>query len=46
MWAWALGLAIAFAAAVVAGVVIDVVPGLRAASHSTVELLRPIPRWR
>ncbi|WP_405141029.1 ABC transporter permease [Sphaerisporangium sp. NBC_01403] len=40
---WALGLAIAFLAAVVIGVVIDVVPGLRAASNSTVEFLRPIP---
>ncbi|GII62054.1 nitrate ABC transporter permease [Sphaerisporangium krabiense] len=40
---WAIGLAIAFCAAVLAGVVIDAVPGLRAASHSTVEFLRPIP---
>ncbi|GII85505.1 nitrate ABC transporter permease [Sphaerisporangium siamense] len=40
---WALGLAIAFCAAVLAGVVIDAVPGLRAASHSTIEFLRPIP---
>ncbi|MCW2882612.1 MAG: ABC-type nitrate/sulfonate/bicarbonate transport system, permease component [Sphaerisporangium sp.] len=40
---WALGLAIAFVAAVLAGVVIDLVPGLRAASHSTIEFLRPIP---
>ncbi|WP_248958234.1 ABC transporter permease [Sphaerisporangium perillae] len=43
MRGWALGLAIAFCAAVAIGVVIDAVPGLRAASHSTVEFLRPIP---
>jgi ABC-type nitrate/sulfonate/bicarbonate transport system permease component len=43
MWGWALGLAIAFCAAVLAGVTIGVVPGLRAATHSTVEFLRPIP---
>ncbi|GIH26966.1 nitrate ABC transporter permease [Acrocarpospora phusangensis] len=40
---WALGLAIAFVAAVAAGVLIDLVPGLRAASNSTIEFLRPIP---
>ncbi|MEU4232414.1 ABC transporter permease [Nonomuraea sp. NPDC026600] len=40
---WALGLAIAFCLAVAAGVVIGIVPGLRAATHSTVEFLRPIP---
>ena len=43
MVGWALGLAIAFCAAVVIGVVIDLVPGLRAASRSTIEFLRPIP---
>jgi ABC-type nitrate/sulfonate/bicarbonate transport system permease component len=40
---WALGLTIAFCLAVAAGVVIGIVPGLRAATHSTVEFLRPIP---
>jgi ABC-type nitrate/sulfonate/bicarbonate transport system permease component len=43
LWGWALGLAIAFCAAVALGLVIGVVPGLRAATHSTVEFLRPIP---
>lgn len=41
--AWALGLAIAFAAAVVLGLVIGMVPWLRAATASTIEFLRPIP---
>lgn len=43
MKAWALGLGIAFVAAVVIGVIIDSVPGLRAATSSTIEFLRPIP---
>jgi ABC-type nitrate/sulfonate/bicarbonate transport system permease component len=43
MTGWALGLAIAFCAAVAVGVVVDLVPGLRAASNSTIEFLRPIP---
>ncbi|MDA2813382.1 ABC transporter permease [Nocardiopsis sp. RSe5-2] len=41
--AWALGLAIAFAAAVALGFAIGSVPALRAATASTVEFLRPIP---
>lgn len=41
--AWALGLAIACCLAVALGVLIDAVPGLRAATASTVEFLRPIP---
>ncbi|MGW3343028.1 ABC transporter permease [Nonomuraea rubra] len=40
---WAIGLALAFCAAVVTGVVIGIVPGLRALTSSTVEFLRPIP---
>ncbi|MFJ3669856.1 ABC transporter permease [Streptomyces sp. NPDC090106] len=40
---WAIGLAIASCAGVVAGVVISVVPYLRAATASTIEFLRPIP---
>ncbi|GEK18279.1 nitrate ABC transporter permease [Cellulomonas persica] len=40
---WALGLAIAVVAAVVAGTVIGLVPFLRRATRSTVEFLRPIP---
>ncbi|HEX3761213.1 MAG TPA: ABC transporter permease [Kofleriaceae bacterium] len=40
---WALGLAIAVAAGAVAGVVIGSRRGLRAATASTVEFLRPIP---
>ncbi|WP_237105826.1 ABC transporter permease [Nonomuraea sp. MG754425] len=40
---WAIGLALAFGAAVVLGVVIGIVPGLRALTNSTVEFLRPIP---
>ncbi|MBR7674079.1 ABC transporter permease [Streptomyces daliensis] len=40
---WALGLGIAFAAALAAGALIDSVPGLRAATASTIEFLRPIP---
>ncbi|KHD73030.1 ABC transporter permease [Actinoplanes utahensis] len=41
--AWALGLAIAVAAGVLAGLVIGSVPALRALTASTVEFLRPIP---
>ncbi|MFD9430169.1 ABC transporter permease [Streptomyces sp. NPDC060002] len=41
--AWALGLAIAVGAGIVAGVLISVVPCLREATASTVEFLRPIP---
>jgi ABC-type nitrate/sulfonate/bicarbonate transport system permease component len=41
--AWALGLAIAFGAAVVLGFVVGAVPALRAFTSSTVEFLRPIP---
>ncbi|MEV6177428.1 ABC transporter permease [Streptomyces sp. NPDC052016] len=40
---WALGLAIAVGAGIVAGVVISVVPYLREATASTIEFLRPIP---
>jgi ABC-type nitrate/sulfonate/bicarbonate transport system permease component len=40
---WALGLAIAVAAGVVAGVAIGSWRGLRAATASTIEFLRPIP---
>ena len=43
MQAWAIGLAIAFAAGLVLGVVIGSVPFLRAATSSTIEFLRPIP---
>jgi ABC-type nitrate/sulfonate/bicarbonate transport system permease component len=41
--AWALGLAIAFGAAVALGFVVGAVPVLRAFTTSTVEFLRPIP---
>ncbi|HEV7824777.1 MAG TPA: ABC transporter permease [Mycobacteriales bacterium] len=41
--AWALGLAIAFGAAVVLGFVVGAVPVLRDFTASTVEFLRPIP---
>jgi ABC-type nitrate/sulfonate/bicarbonate transport system permease component len=41
--AWALGLAIAFAAAVVLGFIVGAVPALRDFTTSTVEFLRPIP---
>jgi ABC-type nitrate/sulfonate/bicarbonate transport system permease component len=43
MQAWAIGLAIAFSAGLVLGVVIGSVPFLRAATSSTIEFLRPIP---
>jgi ABC-type nitrate/sulfonate/bicarbonate transport system permease component len=41
--AWAIGLAIASAAAIVLGTVIGLAPFLRRATHTTVEFLRPIP---
>ena len=41
--AWALGLAIAVAIAVPAGVVLGSLPGVRAATRAIVEFLRPIP---
>jgi ABC-type nitrate/sulfonate/bicarbonate transport system permease component len=41
--AWAIGLAIAVGAGVVAGVLIGSVPLLRALTSSTIEFLRPIP---
>ena len=40
---WALGLAIATLAGVVAGLVIGLTPGARKFTHSTIEFLRPIP---
>lgn len=40
---WALGLAVASSAAVAVGLVIGLVPVLRAATASTIEFLRPIP---
>lgn len=40
---WAIGLAIAVGAGIAAGVLLCVVPHLRAATASTVEFLRPIP---
>ncbi|MFF7046852.1 ABC transporter permease [Streptomyces griseorubiginosus] len=40
---WALGLAIATCAGIVAGVLLSVVPYLREATASTIEFLRPIP---
>jgi ABC-type nitrate/sulfonate/bicarbonate transport system permease component len=43
MRAWAIGLAIAFVLAIAIGVLIDAIPGARAATTSTVEFLRPIP---
>lgn len=43
MRAWAIGLAIAFVLALALGVLIDAIPGARAATTSTVEFLRPIP---
>jgi ABC-type nitrate/sulfonate/bicarbonate transport system permease component len=43
MEAWAIGLAIAFSAGLVIGVIIGSVPFLRAATSSTIEFLRPIP---
>ncbi|MFF4470566.1 ABC transporter permease [Streptomyces sp. NPDC001599] len=40
---WALGLAVAVGAGIVVGVLLSVVPYLRAATASTIEFLRPIP---
>ncbi len=40
---WALGLAIATAAGVAAGLFIGLTPGARKYTHSTIEFLRPIP---
>ncbi|WP_405884167.1 ABC transporter permease subunit [Streptomyces sp. NBC_01384] len=40
---WALGLAIAVGAGVVVGLVVSIVPYLRAATASAIEFLRPIP---
>jgi ABC-type nitrate/sulfonate/bicarbonate transport system permease component len=40
---WAIGLGLATAAGVVAGVVVGAVPFLRAATATTIEFLRPIP---
>ncbi|MDG4825154.1 ABC transporter permease subunit [Asanoa sp. WMMD1127] len=43
MTSWAIGLALATAAAVVLGTVVGLVPFLRRATHTVVEFLRPIP---
>jgi len=43
MSGWAIGLAIAAAAAIVLGIVIGSSDALRRATHSTIEFLRPIP---
>lgn len=43
MLAWAIGLAIALIAGTVLGIIIGLSPFMRRASHSTIELLRPIP---
>ncbi|WP_073948093.1 ABC transporter permease [Streptomyces kebangsaanensis] len=40
---WALGLAVAVGAGILAGVLVSVVPYLRRATASTIEFLRPIP---
>jgi ABC-type nitrate/sulfonate/bicarbonate transport system permease component len=40
---WGIGLGVAFLGAVVVGLVIGLIPGLQAATTSTVEFLRPIP---
>lgn len=40
---WALGLALATAAGIAAGLLIGLTPGARAITHSTIEFLRPIP---
>lgn len=42
---WAIGLAVAVAAGVGLGLLIGSVPAPRAATVSTIEFLRPIPRW-
>ncbi|MDX6315943.1 MAG: hypothetical protein QOF44_5407, partial [Streptomyces sp.] len=43
MRAWAIGLGIAFVLAVAVGMLIEAIPGARAATVSTIEFLRPIP---
>ncbi|GIJ20700.1 ABC transporter permease [Micromonospora lutea] len=43
MTSWAIGLAVATAAAVVLGTIVGLVPVLRRATHTVVEFLRPIP---
>ena len=43
MLAWSLGLAIALVAGTVLGILIGLSPFMRRATHSTIELLRPIP---
>jgi ABC-type nitrate/sulfonate/bicarbonate transport system permease component len=43
MRAWAIGLGIAFVLAVAVGMLIETIPGARAATVSTIEFLRPIP---
>jgi ABC-type nitrate/sulfonate/bicarbonate transport system permease component len=43
MRTWAIGLAVATVAGVIAGLVISLVPGARRYTHSTIEFLRPIP---
>jgi ABC-type nitrate/sulfonate/bicarbonate transport system permease component len=40
---WALGLLVATAAGVLAGLAIGLIPGARKYTHSTIEFLRPIP---
>ncbi|WNM27879.1 ABC transporter permease subunit [Demequina capsici] len=40
---WAVGLAVAMIIGIVAGVIIGSLPWLKAATHSTIEFLRPIP---
>lgn len=40
---WGLGLALATASGVVAGLAIGLIPGARTYTHSTIEFLRPIP---
>lgn len=43
MLAWAIGLAVALVAGTVLGIIIGLSPFMRRATHSTIELLRPIP---
>jgi len=40
---WAIGLSLAVAAGIVAGLAIGLIPGARKYTHSTIEFLRPIP---